>query len=135
MDGYHYIADRLGYRYVVQNCNVTEFSGFRHKSTLSVDIKNTGFSPSYKRFSPCICIVNTETKEIKNLSLNGDSRTWYPGETVPLSCNYDFSYFADGTYDVYFYLKDLENNYRIPCANTLFNDEVNGYYMGRITME
>lgn len=135
-NGYYYIADRLGYRYVIKAGNITEFSGLRHKSDISVTLENTGFAPTYKKFTPSVKFVNSETKEAKSYAFHEDSRTWYPNETVTISMTKDFSFFEEGTYDVYFCLNDIEGNYEIPCANDASYDcEYGGYYLGQICLE
>ena len=135
-NGYYYIADRLGYRYVLKGADVTEFSGLKHKSTISVTLENTGFAPAYKRFKPSILFVNSETKEVTSYEFKADSRTWYPGEPVTISMSKDFSFFEDGTYEMYFCLKDSENNYEIPCANDAsYDQKLCGYYLGQICLE
>ena len=135
-NGYEYIADHLGYRYVLKEGNVTEFCGLNHTSEITVTLENTGFSPAYKQFTPYVQIVNTESKEVKAYSFDSDSRTWYPGKTVTLSLKNDFSFFENGTYDVYFSLKDKVSNYDIPCSNeSSYDKEMGGYYLGRIRLE
>ena len=132
-NGFNYISKYLGYRYVIQASDLSTLSLFGHKASYEIYIENAGFAPAYKRFTPSITLVKTNTKETKTIELSGDNRYWMPGEEVCLSTDIDFSEYEDGYYDVYFNLRDSVCDTEIYMANQSYYEEY-GYLLGRIAL-
>ena len=166
MNGYDYIERHLGYRYVLDNGS-TNFSSssnssssvfqfhplFDETGTLSVAVKNVGFSNCYRPLEVVISIVSDRTGEcVALVAADTDPRNWNSGETttftVPIDVRNlsstdadnnnhedtkDTDNHADDTYTLYLKCIDPTLDRTILFANTQPLTEY-GYELGSLTV-
>ncbi len=132
-NGLSYISKKLGYRYVIKESNVGSLSFPDEKADYEITIENTGFAPSYKRFATTLTLVQTKTKETKEIKGNVDNRYFYPGEESTISGTIDFSGLEDGYYKLYISMKDTKTGESIAFANDA-KEEDYGYCLGQISL-
>ncbi len=117
--GYDYIGEHLGYRYafLLTDCS---FDTLRDDTaTMQLTIENSGFSGSYRTFSPQLTVICDDTGETYTISVDTDSRYWSGGETVTLSIPLNIRTWQEGNYSIYFSLTDPATGKQISFANTL----------------
>ncbi|MCR5546030.1 MAG: DUF4832 domain-containing protein [Lachnospiraceae bacterium] len=132
-NGFKYISKKLGYRYVLEDSDVSGLSFSGQKATYKIDISNQGFAPSYRKFSTTLTLVHTKTKEVKEVKVSADNRLWYPGEDVTLNGTIDCSKLENGYYKLYISMMDSETQQAVSFANTLEKEEY-GYCLGQIAI-
>ena len=132
-NGLNYIGRHLGYRYVFTGSDFSGLSFSGQKAKYDITVENTGFAPAYKRFASYLTFVRTNTKETTQISMDGDNRSWAPGEEVHLSGELDFSDLENGYYEVYYAMKDSVTGENIVFANNAEATEY-GYCLGQMTV-
>ena len=137
MDGLSYIERHLGYRLLI---NSTDFSYDFWKDTLSIDVnlQNTGFAPMYRKPNVYL-IIHREEDGIRYIyELLDDVRTLTGGndkdDVLTIHKDIVLDGFEEGTYSVYFYMKDPDSGYHIQLANEQDEGEM-GYLIGEIEVE
>ena len=129
---YVYISDHLGYRYVLKDSSVTHASRFAPDATLSLSVKNAGFSGSYHKFQTKVTLVSENGNSL-TLPVDTDTRYWNAGETAQLSLDLNLSNLSNGTYNVYLKLQDTALNREIYLATTADHNKY-GYCVGTLSV-
>lgn len=118
MNGFDYIKAHLGYRYVLENAALDYAAHLFHPSaSLSLSIKNTGFSPAYKKFTSALLIQNSETGAVTETEIPFDNRGLNSDETAEISIPLDLNDFEEGMYRIYLRMQDKTTGLPIRFAN------------------
>lgn len=127
MDGYEYIGRHLGYRYFVADTELSQPNGRLqlHPATLSLTVKNSGFSGCPRKFQAMLTLKKAGTKESFPISVETDTRLWKAGNSIQLSIPLDIPDLGNGEYDIYWKLSDRSDV--IQFANSLPFDSQYGY--------
>ena len=137
---YEYITDHMGARFVLKDCKLS-YQPFRKEDAKGVvTIKNVGFSNLYhpKRF--LLTLTNIETGEsIQLLDSNEDAdmpplQQWNSGEETKVPFHFSPSDLGDGEYALTAVIKDMAGDEIISFANDSYREELNGYYLGSLTI-
>lgn len=131
MSGYDYIGEHLGYRYVFRSLDLDYDPDSGKKATLTLEIENTGFANSLRKFKPEILLENTETSETFPLSTDTDSRFWKSLKKTDVAIPLQPAAYQEGSYRIFFKLTDSSTGETIRFANTLPLSE-KGYEIGRL---
>ncbi len=133
-DGYLYIANHLGYRFVLRNSNISLNS---NKINLSLDIENVGFANLVNSKKVSV-ILESASKKFELLT-DLDPTTWNTKDTSKLNLTITIpDDFEEAEYKVYLriskygdYLND--NNYQVIrlANNNIWNEVLGANYVGQ----
>lgn len=132
MNGYDYISNHLGYRYHISDANISYTRFKNRQAQVSIKIKNTGFSPAYKKFTGKFLIIGADNitliSDFDNRFINSDSE-------AEISVNINTDNLSKGSYNLYYIMTDSSCNSEtvIKFANEDFCNET-GVYIGRLTV-
>lgn len=136
INGYDYIASHLGFRYVVTDSFLNYESSGNPFTTLSVSLKNEGFSSSYRPFQTYLNLVSDSKKdtEISSFDIVFDARTFLSKEDTVLSADINPDELKRGTYSVYLAMEDNCGT-KIHFANENEFSEKYGLLLGTLTIK
>lgn len=89
MSGYDYIERHLGYRFVIRDTSLKEAGWKWQKSSITVEVENTGYA---SRYTPCtveVIVKDTESGTVKRIKADTDVRMWQPGKVSSFSAELD----------------------------------------------
>lgn len=129
VSGYDYIGEHLGYRYVFRSLELNYKPDSGKKAELILQIENTGFANSLRKFEPEILLENTETSETFSLSTGTDSRFWKSQKKTDIAIPLQPLDYPEGSYRIFFKITDSASREIIQFANTLPLSE-KGYEIG-----
>ena len=132
MVGYDYIRDHLGYRFVLRSTEILPDYTLM-QSVLHIAIENTGFSNSYRGFTFCLTLLNTETEETIHIFPEEDSTCLNSGETTVLEIPLEIELYPEGSYELYWQTTDANTNETIRYGNTLTLTDY-GYLLGTLSI-
>lgn len=118
LSGYDYIGRHLGYRYVVTASSLERTGFWGSNATLSLTLKNTGFSAAYRPFDLEIHIVS-ESGEDTAIPLYWDIRTLSSGMSETLQIPLKINDIALGRCSLYLKITDPASGREIQLANDL----------------
>ncbi len=137
MDGLTYIERHLGYRLLIKNVGL-DYKKTEDVLTVKIDLQNVGFAPVYKPEEVYLQIVNVETKASQSYLLETDLSKLSGGnedETIlPIIYEQKLTGFNEGTYEIYFWIKDVDSATPIYLGNEQEMEEY-GYKIGTIHIE
>lgn len=132
-DGYSYIKAHLGYRYVIDSCEIKR-TGLIIKPdyTLSLTIKNTGFSSTLIPFETSVMLIDEKTGDCIAAGFDADLRSLESGNKKTFTAKLPVKELNRGRYLIYFSVKDRVSGRTIFLGN---DNEVtkNGYLLGAVT--
>ena len=128
-DGYSYIKAHLGYRYLIQSCQIKKSGFILPKLTLTLSLQNTGFSNTLKPFKTSILLKNTTTGECTSLPFNADLRELGSGQKKSFTVKLPVKDLESGNYEIYFSVIDETSGQMILLGNENEMTE-DGYLLG-----
>ena len=130
-DGYSYIKAHLGYRYLIDSCQIKK-SGFTSSDlTLTLTLQNNGFSNTLKPFQTSVILKNAETGACTNVPLNADLRKLGSGQKKSFTVKLPVKDLERSIYQIYFSVKDETSGQMILLGNENEpSDE--GYLLGQL---
>ena len=131
--GFEYVRNHLGYRFVLRSSDIQrDYSESRF--ILRIAIENVGFSKSYRGFSFCLTLLNTENGETIPIALEEDSTCLVSGEITTLDIPLTTEELSTGTYDLYWQTMDDTFDEPILYGNDMpLTDR--GYLLGTLSIE
>jgi hypothetical protein len=144
-DGYTYIKEHLGYRYVVRSCTLTPTPTTANAATMSntlsspytltTTIENTGFSPCYRPLEVTLTLTPQDpTSQPITIPIQTDTRYWNSGNTT-LTLPLDTTTYSPDTYTLTLHIQDPLTAEQITCANTTANTTpAGGVPLGTLTI-
>ncbi|MGM9550801.1 MAG: DUF4832 domain-containing protein [Clostridia bacterium] len=129
-DGYSYIKAHLGYRYLIDSCKIKKSMLINKDFTLSIIVKNVGFSNALKPFDVSLSLINEETGDCTTLPFNMDLQSIYGGSKKTFTEKLPVKELKKGNYLIYFSVKDKTSGQTIFLGNKNELTE-NGYLLGR----
>lgn len=133
--GYDYIRNHLGYRFVLRSSELKyEDESRRTQASLLLSIENIGFSKSYRSFSFCLTLLNTENGEIIRITPEEDSTCLVSGETTALEIPLEVKDYPEGTYELYWQTVDDTFGEVILYGNDM-PLTAQGYLLGTLLIE
>lgn len=133
LNGYEYIGNHLGYRYIVRSSDVEYASPFKDTAVLKIDIENDGFSSAYRKFDVSFVLKNADTDEEYYIPVDTDTRTWLSGSTVKIEIPIEVRAYDPGTYDLYLNINDPNVGFYIYFANNSAQSSL-GVPLGSLTI-
>lgn len=133
VNGYDYIGEHLGYRYSFLSSGCSFDTWRDETATLSLTIKNSGFSVSYRNFTSIITLINEAGECVRQLPLDFDNRFLSSGDNVTLSVPIEIRSLPLGAYQICYSMTDPVTNRTIQFANNLENTAY-GYSLGNLTI-
>lgn len=132
ISGYDYIRCHMGYRFVLRSSEILRDYDLM-QSFLRVTVENIGFSGSYRSFSFCLTVLNTETGETVLSSPEGDSSCLPGGETAVFELPLTMETLSAGTYQLYWQTTDNVTGEAIHYGNAMPLTE-HGYLLGTLSV-
>lgn len=129
-DGYTYIKAHLGYRYLIDSCEIKKSGFIKPDLTLNLTIKNSGFSNALKPFETSVTLINEETNECVLVPFNADLRKLGKGNKKTFTVKLPVKELKCGSYLIYFSVKDKTSGQTVFLGNKN-NITKNGYLLGR----
>ena len=130
-DGYSYIQAHLGYRYLIDGCTIKNSGLIKANYTLSLTVKNVGFSNTLMPFEASVMLINEETNDCTNVPVNIDFRSIESGTNKTFTAKLPVKELTQGSYRIYFSVKDKASGQTVFLGNQ--NEMTkNGYVLGRL---
>lgn len=133
MDGYDYIRNHLGYRFVLRSSEIVH-NYAEGQFMLRVGIENVGFSRSYHGFSFRLTLINTETRATFSIVPAENSTLLVSGEITYLDVPLSIDELSTGTYELYWQTVDDTFDETIRYGNDLPLTD-HGYLLGTLLIE
>ena len=135
IDGFTYIGEHLGYRYAIQSILCSFNWKEDENATLSIQLKNEGFSGSYRKYDTTATLENTETGDVYQIPLDFDNRFLAGGTAATIQVPLPIRDYPTGTYNLYFSMSDPALNRMIFLANSYQINEPYGYRIGTLSIQ
>ncbi len=121
LDGYKYLQDHLGYRFVLREVSVPK-KIYRGKSLgIRVKIENTGFANLYYEKTFTVLLKEAASGKITSIPVNGDVRLWKSGTITQMDIKIPGGSVNAGVYQIF--LKISDKTQGIQMANSDIYDE------------
>lgn len=134
VDGYTYIRQHLGYRYVIRSDRIESNSRFDGRAHFYCTLENVGFGSCMHRLSISLEVKNVRTGSVSEIEIPDDIRRLKSGKTMQLSADIPLSGYEKGSYRVYLKITDPVSGGQIKLANDLeLTDD--GYLLGKFITE
>lgn len=137
---YKYITEHMGARFVLKGCKLSYQPFQKGDAEGFLTVENVGFSNMYHPRRFLLTLTNLETEEsIQLLDSNKDAdlpplQNWNSGEETIIPFHISPHDLEDGEYALTAIIKDTANDEIISFANDSFREELNGYYLGNLTI-
>ncbi|MDF2540326.1 MAG: hypothetical protein K0S47_44 [Herbinix sp.] len=125
---YEYIEAHLGYRFTIEESNVTLVSDKSGNLKASMTISNTGFAPCYHKFEAKFVIRTASFSEAYEYDVDTDTRKWIPNEKVELEAFIPTAGWKQKNYILCFRIYDPQTQRPIQIANTFSAIDHTGAY-------
>lgn len=115
-DGYTYIGEHLGYRYLITKSSLQFRPLLDNQAILSVTVQNTGFAPAYRKFDTAIYLIDQEGNKypVKNTI---DNRRITSGSDTTFRLSLDVRSMKKGTYQIYIEMTVPDSSLPVYFAN------------------
>lgn len=135
VNGYKYVQDHLGYRFVLRDVSISKRIFFNMPSTLEIQIENTGFANMYYSKDIILLLKGINIGDEISISIDTDIRTWQSGEITKLSISIPTKELKDNAYNIYLEISD-ENGNIVQMANSnIYDDVLKANEIGEIFIE
>ncbi|MEF2597083.1 MAG: DUF4832 domain-containing protein [Lachnospiraceae bacterium] len=121
--GYDYISAHLGYRYVMKESSLDFHSFADDAAILYINIENTGFSSSYRKFDTKLIITDLDSGEKTELETDIDNRKIASNDCSSFQIRLDIRSWEKGTYSIALCMKDPYTGNSIHFANSGSEEE------------
>lgn len=121
MDGYKYLQDHLGYRFVLREVSLPQKLYKGKPLGIKVKIENTGFANLYYKKTVTLLLRESASGELTSIPVNQDVRLWKSGAITQLDINIPANTVNTGVYKIY--LKISDHAQGIKLANSDIYDE------------
>ena len=121
--GYDYISAHLGYRYVMKESSLDFHSFADDTAVLYINIENTGFSSSYRKFDTKLIITNLDSGEKTELETDIDNRKIASNDCSSFQIRLDLRSWEKGTYSIALCMEDPYTGNSIHFANSGSEEE------------
>ena len=125
---YDYIVAHLGYRFSVEAVKVSLIKGRQNRLCVSVKLKNTGFSCSYRRFNVSLVVQTATISSMYCYPVETDTRRWRPDVSVLLESELNCSQWDQQLYILGLSITDPESGKHIQLANSFSCFDYNGLH-------
>ena len=129
LDGYTYIKEHLGYRYVIQSTAIDFNTWFDDAARFYCLLENVGFASSMREMSIDLVIENAETSAIIEIPIEYDLRDLKSKKSVTLKAELPIRSYEPGRYRVYLNIAEPITGSQIMLATNLLSNE-HGYFLG-----
>lgn len=132
LDGYKYIEDHLGYRYVLREVTVPKKSYSTRKTVIHLKIENTGFANLYSVKQVNLILRNKESKELLSFPAGVDVRNLLSGTVSDIDITIPTKEIMEGTYQMYLKISD-DGGSSIRLANdNIYYEELQANAIGSL---
>lgn len=140
-NGYTYIANHLGYRFVIRKANIQNKVEQGKKINVELNIENVGFANLIN--SKIVTIVFSKNDKIYEVKTKIDPTKWESKQTTKLQFEVDVpEKLVDGNWNIYLRISQygnlkIDNNYQcIRFANEgqMWNQDIGANYIGNTTV-
>ncbi|MGB8452033.1 MAG: DUF4832 domain-containing protein [Anaerocolumna sp.] len=132
VNGYQYIQDHLGYRFVLRKVSVPKRIFLNTASSLQIEIENTGFANIYYPKEMLLIFSGLNTGKEVTIPIKPDIRLWNSGEITKLDLPVPVNKLMEDTYKVYIKITG-DNGKAIQMANPdIFDNSKNANAVGTI---
>lgn len=130
-DGYYYVQEHLGYRYLIQSCKLRQSGVLRQNLSLTLTLQNVGFANTLKPFLTSIVLKNAETGECISVPFGADLRKLCSGQKRSFTLKLPVKDLKHGRYQIYFSVTDETSGEMILLGNK--NEATDdGYLLGQL---
>ena len=82
---YEYIEAHIGYRFTLEDVNVSLAGDKSHDLKVTIKIRNLGFAPCYHKFDVKIIVRTASYAKVYEYPIDTDTSRWMPNEKVELT--------------------------------------------------
>ena len=125
---YEYIVAHLGYRFTIEDADLSFSSDKGGTLKAIVRIQNMGFAPCYHRFRVTFVIRTTSYFEWYEYPVDTDTRRWMPGERARLEVSIPTDGLRADKYNLCLGIYDPQTQRAIQLANTFSSMDHTGMY-------
>lgn len=125
---YEYIIAHLGYRFVIEEANLSLSSDKGGTLKAALRLRNLGFAPCYHSFHVTFVIRTTSFLEWQEYPVETDTRKWMPEERIDLKVYIPIDELRPGKYNLCFGIYDPQSHKAIHIANTFSSVDHTGRY-------
>lgn len=133
VDGYTYIKEHLGYRYVIRSTSIQFNTWFDTEASFACLMENVGFAPCLRILSISLIVENVDSFNTYVFPINQDIRELSYGEYLRLTTTIPIREYEKGTYRIYLKIIDSNTNTQIKFATDLEQSE-KGVALGEFTV-
>ena len=126
--GYEYMEAHLGYRFTLEDANLSVVQDRSGKLRASVEICNKGFAPCYHKYDVKFMIRTASYSEVYECAAATDTREWMPNEKVVIEAVVSVGDWKSRQYILSFGIYDSRTKQPIRIAKTFSSMDHIGYY-------
>ena len=140
--GYTYVANHLGYRFVIRKANISEKIKQNEKINIELNVENVGFGNLVN--NKIVTFVLVKGDKIYEIKTNLDATKWNSKEITKIVCSVDLPEGIEtGDWELYVRISqygDLKNDNNYLCvrfANNgdIWNQSIGANYLGNVSIQ
>jgi hypothetical protein len=135
VDGYQYIGDHLGYRFVLKKVTIPKKVYSTGKAVIQVAIENTGFSNLYHKKRIDLILQNKDTKECLTYSVDADARNLTAGAISSFAITVPTMGINEGTYEMYLKIYEEGGSSIRMANNKIYHEDLQANAIGDLKIQ
>lgn len=135
IDGYKYIGDHLGYRFVLRKVTVSSNAYTTSKNTIHIEIENTGFAGLYKQKTVELILKGVGNGYSVTIPIEEDVRDWKSGEISAFDIAIPPNILLEDSYEMYLKITDEQGTGIRMANNEIFQERLQANAVGSIKIE
>ncbi|MFZ7121850.1 MAG: DUF4832 domain-containing protein [Eubacteriaceae bacterium] len=135
VNGYKYVQDHLGYRFVLRDVSISKRIFLNMPSTLEIQIENTGFANMYYPKNISVLFKGISSGNEITIPIDADIRTWQSGNITKLSISIPTKELKDSTYEIYLKIADVNEDVIQLANSNIYNDVLEANFVGEIQIQ
>ena len=125
---YDYIAAHLGYRFAIEDANLSVLPDKSSNLKAYIKLVNLGFAPCYHKFQVRFVVRDASSLELNEYEAGTDTRMWMPNERIELETVITPRNWKQKNYILCFGIYDPRSKQPIRIANTFSAADHTGFY-------
>ena len=135
VDGYKYIGDHLGYRFVLKKVTIPKKVYSIGKAIIHIEIENTGFSSLYHQKKVDLILQSADTKECLTYSVDADVRNLTAGAISGVDITVPTKGINEGTYEMYLKIYEEGGSSIRMANNKIFQEDLQANRIGALKIK
>lgn len=135
LDGYKYIGDHLGYRFVLKEVTVPQKAYSTNDTVIHIAIENTGYANVYHEKNVDLILQNTDNNECLTYPVDVDVRNLRSGVVSGLDITIPTKAIKEGSYEMYFKISNAGESSIRMANDRIYNEKLQANAIGTLKVQ